>query len=101
MSISKFIDPVHPSTILESEGDGRAIRTIIPGSLHEATGEDVRMVQRSVPDIPTVHGGIPGRAASNSSIATLIVRPIDRRATHKRTRPSTCPVLLYYLELGR
>lgn len=70
-----FIDPVTNTTILELRGDG-GHQTILPGSLHEQTGEPIEWSGPIFPDVPTVSPDLLHRGARKVAIATLLVRHV-------------------------
>ncbi len=91
-----FIDPVSNSTILELRGDG-GHQTVLPGSVHESTGELVEWSDVVFPELPTVPSQSLGRAARKIAIATLIVRHIWADGYHNEPTKHLTG-LLYYLD---
>jgi len=89
-----FIDPISNSTILELRGDG-GHQTVLPGSVHESTGEIVEWTGAVFPDIPTVSAALLARAARKSAIATLIVRHVWQPGYHNEPCKHLTGLLFY------
>lgn len=69
-----FVDPIVKDdvTIVELRGD--AHQTVMPGSIHETSGEEIRWETVAFPEIPAVDVEVLGKAVRRIAIATLIVR---------------------------
>lgn len=91
-----FIDPVTNATIVELRGDG-GHQTILPGSVHESTGEIIWWSDAVFPDIPTVTVDTLARSARKIAIATLIVRYVWQPGYHNEPTKHLTG-LLYYLD---
>ncbi len=89
-----FVDPVTNTTIIELRGDG-GHQTILPGSVHEATGELVEWSSAIFPDVPTVAAESLGRAARKVAIATMIVRHVWADGFHNAPCLSLSGLLFY------
>lgn len=90
-----FIDPIDKSTIIEIRADSH--QTIVPGSIHEGTGELIEWSGPPFPEVTTVPAEQLISAAKRVAIATLIVR----HAWFDGSRNETCKNLsgiFYHLE---
>lgn len=68
-----FIDPIARSTICEIRADG-GHQTVFPGSLHEATGEEIQWADNPFPDVVRVNFADLNLSVRKVAIATLIAR---------------------------
>lgn len=91
-----FIDPVGGDTIVEIRGDG-GHQTVMPGSLHEATGEEVQWDSVPFPEVSTLAPEQLARAVRKIAIATLIVRHIWTDGYHNEPTKHLSG-LFFYLE---
>lgn len=89
-----FIDPVDNSTILELRGDG-GHQTVLPGSLHESTGETIEWAEAVFPEVPTVTSESLQRAARKVAIATLLVRHVWLPGYHNEPAKHLSGMLFY------
>lgn len=67
-----FMDPVLRSTIIEIRGD--AHQTVMPGSIHQDTGELIEWAEVAFPDVTRVEIDVLERAVKMVAIAVMIVR---------------------------
>lgn len=91
-----FVDPVARSTIVELRGDG-GHQTVMPGSVHEDTGELIEWKDVPFPEVPRVDPESLAFAAKKIAIATLVARHMWMDGQ----RNEVCKHLagmLYYLE---
>lgn len=88
--------PNGESTIIEARGDG-GHQTVLPGSLHEDTGEEIRWETVPFPDVPTINADDLLRAVRKVAIATLIVRHIWAPGFHNEPCKHLSG-LFYYLD---
>lgn len=91
-----FVDPTDNSTIIELRGDN-GHQTILPGSIHEGTGESIEWDAVAFPDVPAVAPEVLARCARKVAIATLIVRHIWADGYHNEPCKHLTG-LLYYLD---
>ena len=91
-----FNDPAGESTIIEARGD-QGHQTVMPGSLHEDTGEFIRWDNVPFPDVPTVAADQLMRAVRKVAIATLIVRHVWQPGYHNAPCKHLSGVF-YYLD---
>lgn len=89
-----FIDPVSNSTIIELRGDG-GHQTILPGSVHESTGELIEWEDAPFPDVPTLDPELLWKAARKVAIATLISRHIWAPSYHNEPCKHLTGLLFY------
>lgn len=89
-----FIDPVTNSTIIELRGDG-GHQTILPGSVHESTGETISWESVAFPDLPTVAPEILARCARKVAIATVLVRHVWAAGYHNEPTKHLSGMLFY------
>lgn len=68
-----FLDPLTNTTILEVRADG-GHQTVLPGSIHQDTGELIQWTDVPFPDVPVVEANQLLRAARKIALATLVVR---------------------------
>lgn len=97
-SCPKFalIDPVSRSTIIELRGDG-GHQTVLPGSIHEDTGELIEWSTAPFPDVPRADIEELKRSIKQIAIATLIVRHLWMEGQRNEICKHLAG-LLYYLE---
>jgi len=76
-----FIDPMSKETILELRGDG-GHQTVMPGSVHEGTGEDIKWSTVPFPTVPTVTSEVLRKAATKVAICSVIARHIWQEGYH-------------------
>jgi hypothetical protein len=91
-----FIDPVRKETIIEIRGGG-GHQTVLPGSLHEDTGEEIKWSSTPFPEVPVVGYEVLLLAIKKVAIASLIARHL----WHEGQRNEMCKHLagmLFYLE---
>lgn len=88
--------PSGESTIIEARGD-QGHQTVMPGSLHEDTGELIRWDNVPFPDVPTVAADQLMRAVRKVAIATLIVRHVWQPGYHNAPCKHLSGVF-YYLD---
>lgn len=91
-----FIDPVTNTTIIELRGDG-GHQTILPGSIHEGSGEPIEWSDVLFPEVPSVEQGVLSRAIRKVALATLISRHIWAPGYHNEPAKHLTG-LLYYLD---
>lgn len=91
-----FVDPVTNTTILELRGDG-GHQTILPGSLHESTGELIEWSGPVFPEVPIVSPDLLARSARKVAIATLLVRHVWLPGYHNEPAKHLSG-LFYYLD---
>lgn len=74
-AVPKFalLDPVEKSTVVELRADG-GHQTVLPGSIHEDTGELVEWSDAPFPDVPRVSLEDLEKSVKKVAIATLISR---------------------------
>lgn len=89
-----FIDPVDNSTIIELRGDG-GHQTVLPGSIHESTGEIIEWSEAVFPEVPAIAPEELQRAARKTAIATLIVRHIWQPGYHNEPCKHLTGLLFY------
>lgn len=90
-----FIDPIDKSTIIEIRADSH--QTVMPGSIHEDTGELIEWSGPPFPEVTTVPADQLVTAAKRVAIATLVVRHL----WYDGSRNEACKHLaglFYYLE---
>lgn len=68
-----YLDPVEKATIIEIRADG-GHQTVLPGSLHEGTGELVGWESTPFPDVAQVEPSVITLAVKKIAIAVLIIR---------------------------
>lgn len=76
-----FNDPTNEQCIIEARGDA-GHQTVMPGSLHEDTGEEIRWETVAFPEVPTVTADQLLLSIRKIAIATLIVRHIWNPGYH-------------------
>lgn len=91
-----FIDPLTNQTIVELRGDN-GHQTVMPGSLHEDTGELIEWADAPFPDVPFVSPEVLMRAVRKVALATLIVRHVWAPGYHNEPTKHITG-LLFYLE---
>lgn len=91
-----FIDPVRTadSTIVEARGDG-GHQTVMPGSVHETSGEAIEWSDLAFPEVTSVTTAILSRAVRKVAIATLIVRHIWADGYHNEPAKHLAGMLFY------
>ncbi len=90
-----FIDPIDKSTIIEIRADSH--QTVMPGSVHEDTGEIIEWSGPPFPEVTTVPAEQLISAAKKVAIATLVAR----HAWYDGSRNEVCKHLagiLFHLE---
>ena len=91
-----YIDPENKNTIVEIRGDG-GHQTVVPGSIHETTGELVDWSDTVFPEVGRVEYGDLKKAVEKIAVATLI----SRHLWVEGQRNETCKHLagaLFYLD---
>jgi hypothetical protein len=73
--------PAGEACIIEARGDN-GHQTVMPGSLHEGTGELIRWDTVPFPDVPTVAPDLLMRAIRKVAVATLIARHVWQPGYH-------------------
>lgn len=91
----KFIDPVDKTTLIELRGDG-GNQTVMPGSLHQDTGEEVRFSKPN-PVIPIVPSAEIVEGAKMTALASLIARHLWNEGS-RNLAGNHIVGMLYYLE---
>jgi len=92
-----FNDPRNnESTIVEMRGDA-GHQTVMPGSIHEQTGELIRWDSDENPDVPMVDAAELIRAVRKVAVAVLVVRHIWQPGFHNSPCLSLSG-LFYYLD---
>lgn len=91
-----FIDPVDNATIIELRGDN-GHQTVMPGSVHEGTGELITWSDVPFPEVTTIDPGLLWSAARKVALATLIARHVWKPGYHNEPCKHLSG-LLYYLE---
>lgn len=91
-----FIDPVTTKTIVEVRGDG-GHQTVMPGSIHEGSGELVEWDSHPFPEVSTLSPEQLARAVRKIALCTLIARYIWQDGYHNEPTKHLSG-LLFYLE---
>lgn len=91
-----FNDPVTGATIVEIRGDG-GHQTVMPGSLHEGTGELVEWDSVPFPEVTALSPEQLARAVRKIAIATLLVRHVWTPGYHNEPTKHLSG-LFFYLE---
>lgn len=68
-----FLDPEQKSTIVELRADG-GHQTVLPGSIHQDTGEPIEWTSLPFPEVPKVSADLLEKGVRRIAIATLISR---------------------------
>lgn len=89
-----FIDPVDGSTIIELRGDA-GHQTVMPGSIHEDTGELIEWAGVPFPEVGQVAADALQRAAKKVAIATIIARHIWAEGFHNAPCMSLSGLFFY------
>lgn len=89
-----FIDPVTNTTIIEVRGDG-GNQTILPGSIHQDTGEPIGWSDHVFPEVPSIDPELLARCARKVAIATLIARHIWAAGYHNEPAKHLSGLLFY------
>ena len=89
-----FIDPVTNQTIIELRGDG-GHQTILPGSIHEGSGELIEWSDVLFPELLSVDIDILSRAVRKVAIATLVTRHIWAEGYHNEPAKHLAGLLFY------
>jgi hypothetical protein len=89
-----FIDPLDNTTIVEMRGDA-GHQTVMPGSIHEGTGEPVEWSDVGFPEVTTVDAELLMKAVRKIAIATLIVRHIWAPGYHNEPAKHLAGVFFY------
>lgn len=95
-SFEKFalLDPVSKQCIIEARGDG-GHQTVMPGSLHEETGEEVKWDSVPFPEVLTINSEEYAKAIRKIAISTLLVRYAWGAGTHNETTKNLAGILFY------
>lgn len=91
----KFIDPINKTTILELRGDG-GNQTVMPGSLHQDTGEEVRFSKPN-PTVPLVPSDDIIEGAKMTALVSLIARHLWNEGS-RNIAGNHIVGMLYYLD---
>lgn len=91
-----FLDPTDNSTIIELRGDN-GHQTVMPGSVHETTGELIEWSGVPFPEVTIVSADLLAIAARKVALATLISRHVWAPGYHNEPCKHISG-LLFYLE---
>lgn len=90
-----FLDPIDAnSCIVEARGD-QGHQTVMPGSVHEATGELIEWSDVPFPDVPHVQADVLMLGARKIALATLISRHIWAPGYHNEPVKHITGMLFY------
>lgn len=70
-----FLDPLEKSTVVEIRADG-GHQTVMPGSLHQDTGELIQWSDLPFPDVPRVEADVLIKAVRKVALAVLLIRHV-------------------------
>lgn len=89
-----FLDPLDNSTIIELRGDA-GHQTVLPGSIHEGTGELIEWDAVAFPEVGVVPADVLTLAARKTALATLIVRHIWAPGYHNEPTKHLAGMFFY------
>lgn len=89
-----LLDPVTNECIVEMRGDG-GHQTVMPGSVHQDTGELIEWSDVAFPDVPTISSEVLQRAARKIAIATALSRHVWAPGYHNEPVKHLSGVFFY------
>lgn len=89
-----FLDPITGTTILELRGD-QGHQTVMPGSIHEGTGELIEWSGVPFPDVTVVPADVLLKAARKIAIASMLLRHVWAPGYHNEPTKHLAGVFFY------